>query len=86
MHGLSMDLNAVLRRAVESGASDIHLKVGQPPFLRCDGRFDDLWISEPGLLREQPLGAARAEPFDQPKNRQGRVNTSARPLGGDHAR
>ncbi len=40
MHGLSMDLNAVLRRAVESGASDIHLKVGQPPFLRCDGRLE----------------------------------------------
>src|SRR6266508_5450679 len=37
MHGLFMDLNAVLRRAVESGASDVHLKVGQPPILRFDG-------------------------------------------------
>jgi twitching motility protein PilT len=32
-----MDLNALLRRAVELGASDIHLKTGQPPVLRCDG-------------------------------------------------
>src|SRR5919198_6020921 len=33
----AMDLNALLRRAVELGASDIHLKTGQPPVLRCDG-------------------------------------------------
>ncbi|TML63554.1 MAG: PilT/PilU family type 4a pilus ATPase [Actinobacteria bacterium] len=32
-----MDLNALLRRAVELGASDVHLKTGQPPVLRCDG-------------------------------------------------
>jgi twitching motility protein PilT len=32
-----MDLNALLRRAVELGASDIHLKIGQPPILRRDG-------------------------------------------------
>src|ERR671934_408208 len=32
-----MDLNALLRRAVELGASDIHLKTGQPPVIRCDG-------------------------------------------------
>jgi twitching motility protein PilT len=32
-----MDLNGLLRRAVELGASDIHLKVGQPPILRRDG-------------------------------------------------
>ena len=34
-----MDLNAVLRRAVESGASDVHFKVGQPPVLRHDGQL-----------------------------------------------
>jgi twitching motility protein PilT len=33
----SMDLNAVLRRAVEAGASDVHFKVGQPPVFRVDG-------------------------------------------------
>jgi len=32
-----MDLTALLRAAVESGASDIHLKLGQPPILRLDG-------------------------------------------------
>ena len=37
-----MDLNALLRRAVELGASDIHLKVGQPPILRRDGDLDPM--------------------------------------------
>ena len=32
-----MDLTALLRTAVVSGASDIHLKLGQPPVLRLDG-------------------------------------------------
>ena len=32
-----MDLNAVLLRAVELGATDIHLKLGQPPVCRIDG-------------------------------------------------
>ena len=32
-----MDLNGLLRRAVELGASDVHLKQGQPPMLRRDG-------------------------------------------------
>jgi twitching motility protein PilT len=32
-----MDLNPLLRRAVELGASDIHFKIGQPPVLRRDG-------------------------------------------------
>src|SRR5919106_570478 len=35
-----MDLSAVLRHAVEGGASDVHLKVGQPPVLRHDGELD----------------------------------------------
>ena len=34
-----VDLNAVLARAVELGASDIHLKVGQPPVVRRDGQL-----------------------------------------------
>jgi twitching motility protein PilT len=40
----AVELNAVLRRAVEQGASDIHLKVGQIPVMRRDGSlmaFDD---------------------------------------------
>ena len=32
-----MDLITLLKRAVDAGASDIHLKLGQPPVLRFDG-------------------------------------------------
>jgi twitching motility protein PilT len=32
-----MDLNALLRNAVDLGGSDIHLKLGRPPILRRDG-------------------------------------------------
>ncbi len=32
-----MDLTAVLRHAVETGASDVHFKLGNPPVLRYDG-------------------------------------------------
>jgi twitching motility protein PilT len=42
-----MELNLLLRRAVELGASDIHLKVGVPPILRCDGAL--------GPLEEAPV-------------------------------
>ena len=42
-----MELNLLLRRAVELGASDIHLKVGVPPILRRDGSL--------GPLEEAPL-------------------------------
>jgi twitching motility protein PilT len=37
-----MELNPVLRRAVEVGASDIHFKVGRPPMVRCDGSVGPL--------------------------------------------
>jgi twitching motility protein PilT len=37
-----MELNPLLRRAVELGASDIHLKVGIPPILRRDGELGPL--------------------------------------------
>ena len=37
-----MELNPLLRRAVEHGASDMHLKVGLPPILRRDGALDPL--------------------------------------------
>jgi twitching motility protein PilT len=38
----AMELNSLLRRAVELGASDIHLKVGLPPILRRDGAIAPL--------------------------------------------
>jgi twitching motility protein PilT len=51
-----MDLNALLRRAVELGASDIHLKLDQPPMLRRDGAISPLEDCPP--LNEQNLLAA----------------------------
>ncbi|HLX31162.1 MAG TPA: PilT/PilU family type 4a pilus ATPase [Gaiellaceae bacterium] len=37
-----MELNSLLRRAVELGASDVHLKVGRPPVVRRDGELGEL--------------------------------------------
>jgi twitching motility protein PilT len=37
-----MDLELVLKRAVELGASDIHLKVDRPPIVRRDGMLGEL--------------------------------------------
>jgi twitching motility protein PilT len=37
-----MDLDALLRQAVELGASDVHLKIGQPPIVRRDGTLERL--------------------------------------------
>ena len=51
-----MDLNALLFRAVELGASDVHLKLDQPPMLRRDGAITPLEDCPP--LREPDLLAA----------------------------
>src|SRR5262249_8720744 len=47
-----VDLRSLLSWAVEAGASDIHLKIGQPPIARCDGMLGVVegWSS---LEREQ---------------------------------
>ena len=37
-----MDLDSLLARAVELGASDIHLKLGRPPMLRRDGALGQM--------------------------------------------
>jgi twitching motility protein PilT len=58
-----MDLNAVLREAVEAGASDVHLKVGQPPVLRYDGELspsDHPPLSEANLQAVLELVSASA--------------------------
>ena len=34
-----LDLDSVLQEAVRRGASDVHIKVGSPPYLRVDGRL-----------------------------------------------
>src|SRR5256884_7922544 len=38
----AMDLDALLARAVDLGASDLHLKLGRPPILRRDGALGEL--------------------------------------------
>ena len=35
-----LDLDQLLRYAVERRASDVHIKVGSPPFIRIDGRLE----------------------------------------------
>jgi twitching motility protein PilT len=37
-----MDLIALLTRGVEAGASDVHLKLGQPPVIRIDGDLEPM--------------------------------------------
>jgi twitching motility protein PilT len=53
-----VDLNAVLAHAVELGASDIHLKVGQPPVLRRDGELG--LLPDHGPLYDSDLEATLA--------------------------
>src|SRR3954469_22997268 len=52
----ALELNALLRRAVEHGASDIHLKIGKPPMLRRDGDLGPM--EEWPALTEDDLSAA----------------------------
>ena len=37
-----VELNRVLHNAVDQGASDVHLKIGQPPVIRFDGELQTL--------------------------------------------
>src|SRR2546428_8246515 len=39
---MSLNIDDLLRRAVESKASDLHLKVGNHPYLRVDGVLNPL--------------------------------------------
>ena len=50
-----MDVNELLRHTVERGASDLHLKVGNVPFLRVDG------LLEPATF--EPLTAEDTEAY-----------------------
>ncbi len=65
-----MDLAALLRRAVDAGASDVHLKLDRPPLFRCDGEVSVLAGFEPlteadldGFLRE--LAPRRYDEFQE---------------------
>jgi twitching motility protein PilT len=50
-----MDLDAILLRAVGLGASDVHLKVGQPPVVRKDGEL--VHVAELAALGDADLEA-----------------------------
>jgi twitching motility protein PilT len=50
-----VDLNSILRQSVDLGASDIHLKIGQPPIVRRDGELGPLEGAPP--LDEAALAA-----------------------------
>jgi twitching motility protein PilT len=50
-----MDLNELLRRAVDTGASDVHLKIDRPPMVRRDGSVAALEGTAP--LTEADLDA-----------------------------
>jgi twitching motility protein PilT len=52
-----MDINALLRRAIELGGSDLHLKEGEPPAVRIDG---DVTKLETPPLSHDDLRAALA--------------------------
>ncbi len=53
-----MDVKELLRHAVECGASDLHLKVGNVPFVRVDGRLEP--TSFPPLAPEDTQAMAQA--------------------------
>jgi twitching motility protein PilT len=59
-----MELNALLRRAVDLGASDIHFKIGKPPMLRRDGDLGPMEetpeLSEADLLTALQTITAKA--------------------------
>ena len=68
-----MELTAVLRHAVESGASDVHFKLGKPPVLRYDGvlvptaEFPPLGDAELESVLDQVTRSAprRRQEFDE---------------------
>ena len=64
-----MELNALLQRVVAAGASDVHLKLGQPPIVRIDGDLEPL--SDAPVLGEAELEAAlHAVTVRSPKRRE----------------
>ena len=64
-----MDLDALLQRVVATGASDVHLKLGQPPIIRIDGDLEPLpdW---PVLGDADLEGALHAVTVRSPKRRE----------------
>ena len=84
-----MDVDSVLRRAVELGASDVHLKLGQPPVVRRDGSLERLDL--PVLDRRALGGVLDAVSAHQPRRRAeydatGELDVAYNPPGGSRFR
>ena len=63
-----LDLDQLLRNAVERGASDVHIKVGSPPFIRVDGRLERTDLASVSPVETERIAFAimpkqRAEEF-----------------------
>jgi twitching motility protein PilT len=63
-----LDLDQLLAYAVERGASDVHLKVGSPPYIRIDGRLERIEHASVSQVETERIAFAimpkqRAEEF-----------------------
>ena len=71
-----MDINALLRYTVERGASDLHLKVGNVPFVRIDG---ELYPGEFDVLTPADTELASTLLMSDHKKRRVRRDERSRP-------
>jgi twitching motility protein PilT len=62
----AMDLDALLRTAVDRGATDLHLKLGRPPILRVDGELEVLEL-QPSMQAGDLEGVLRMVTEGSPK-------------------
>jgi twitching motility protein PilT len=63
-----LDLDQLLRHACERGASDVHIKVGSPPFVRIDGHLERTEVASVSPVETERIAFAimpkqRAEEF-----------------------
>ena len=76
-HKTGMDLNEILKAAVQHGASDVHIVPWRPPYLRIDGKMRALSVDplSPDETKSLILGALREELIERFK-RDGELDTS----------
>ncbi len=65
-----MELNPLLRRAVDMGASDVHFKLGQPPVIRIDGDLEQV-ADHPPLTEPDLESVLHAVTMISPRRREG---------------
>ena len=73
-----LDLDRVLREAVDRGASDVHIKVGSPPHIRLDGELTPVADESVAAADTERVAFAimpkiRAEEFLRPMRRTSRM-------------